>query len=68
MTVAERIQAEESLGKMLDAYAGEWVAVREHSVIAHAPTLDALLEQVEEQEEGVEVFRVAEDRDTACFF
>jgi Family of unknown function (DUF5678) len=68
MTVAERIQAEEALGRALDAYAGEWVAVLEHSVIAHAPTLDELLEQIKGQEEKVEVFRVSEDRGTACFF
>ena len=69
MTVAEQVQAEEALEQTLDAYAGRWVAVLNHSVIGDADTLDTLLEQIKGQEtEEAEVFYVAEDRDTACFY
>ena len=67
MTVAERIQAEEGLRDALRQYAGEWVAVLDHALIAHAQTLESLLEQVAEQEGQVEIFQVSED-DFACFF
>jgi Family of unknown function (DUF5678) len=67
MTVAERIQAEESLRDTLRQYAGEWVAVIDHNVVASAPRLEELLEQVAGQAEQVEVFQVAE-HDFACFY
>jgi hypothetical protein len=67
MTVAEQVQAERRLGDTLDQYPGEWVAVLNHEVIAHADTLEALLEQIEASEE-VEVFQIAEDPHVACFF
>lgn len=61
-----QVQAETELARHLDEFAGEWVAVREHEVVAHAPTLSALLEQIDPEEvEGV--FQVAEQA-TACFF
>jgi hypothetical protein len=63
------VRAEEALEQTLDQYAGRWVAVRDHSVVGHAVTLDNLLEQIKGQEtEETEVFYVAEDRDTACFY
>jgi len=67
MTVAEQVQAERRLGGTLDQYPGEWVAVRDHEVVAHASTIEALIEQIEASEE-VEVFQVAEDPHAACFF
>jgi hypothetical protein len=67
MTVAEQVQAERRLGDTLDQYPGEWVAVRDYEVVAHAGTLEALLDQVEDSE-AVEVFQVAEDPHAACFF
>ncbi len=67
MTVAEQISAEQELARKLDAYAGRWVAVRAHEVIADDDTLEGLLEQIEEAPD-VEVFHVAEDPNAACFF
>jgi hypothetical protein len=67
MTVAERIQAEEGLRDALRQYAGEWVAVRDHELIAHAQSLEELLGQVAEQQGQVEIFQAAED-DFACFY
>jgi hypothetical protein len=67
MTVAERIDAEELLREALRQFAGEWVAVVNHVVVAHAPTLEQLVEQPGTQEDGAEVFQVA-DNDFACFY
>ncbi len=67
MTVEDLVQAERRLGDTLDQYPGEWVAVRDHEVVAHDATLEALLEQIEASEE-VEVFQVAEDPHVACFY
>lgn len=69
MTVAEidrQVKAEEALSKELGAYVGQWVAVRDHHVVAHAPILKELLEQTKEIEiDGT--FRVPEEK-TACFY
>jgi hypothetical protein len=67
MTVAEQIEAETQLGDALKDYAGKWVAVREHVVVAHADTLKALLEQIAEQEVEA-VLEVPEDHTAVCFF
>lgn len=67
MTVAEQIAAEHSLGTRLEQYAGEWVAIRDHEVIASATTLGELLEQVGEDTE-VEILQVARNPHAACFF
>jgi hypothetical protein len=70
MSIIERepdLLAEATLAKELGQYAGEWVAVREHGVVAHARTLQELREQIGEQEvEGV--FKVPEGDPAACFF
>jgi Family of unknown function (DUF5678) len=61
------IQAELQLADELAQYPGEWVAVSEHAVVAHAPTLQELREEVGEKEvEGV--FQVPEGDPAACFF
>jgi hypothetical protein len=70
VTVAEltkELEAEQALGSELEKYAGQWVAVKDHTVVAHATTLQGLLEQVTEDEDTV-VLRVPEDPNTACFF
>ncbi len=67
MTVAEQVSAEEALAATLDQYAGRWVAVRDHHVVADDESLEGLLEQVEEQE-AVEVFQVSLTPHAACFF
>lgn len=66
MTVAEQVNAEHRLSALLEQYAGEWVAVRQHAVVAHALDLEDLLEQIKDIEvDGF--FQVAEDS-SACFF
>jgi hypothetical protein len=61
-----QVEAERELAVTLDDYAGAWVAVREHLVVAHAETLSALLEEIDpDSVEGV--FQVTE-QGTACFF
>jgi hypothetical protein len=71
VTVAEleQIKAEQALAEQLSEYAGEWVAVCNHTIVAHADTLDQLREQIEQEEIEVEgVFRVPEGDTSACFF
>jgi len=68
MTVAEQVSAEEELARRLEAHAGRWVAVRDHQIVADDESLEGLLEQIEEADPEVEVFRVAEDPHAACFF
>ncbi len=67
MTVAEQITAEEELSRELSHHAGEWVAVSGHKIVAHAATIEELLEQATEQPE-VEVFQVSDDPGLACFY
>lgn len=61
------IQAEEKLATDLMKYAGKWVAVRHHTVVASAPTLKELREQIKE-EEVEDAFEVPEGDGTVCFF
>jgi len=68
MTVAEQVAAEHTLANTLDQYRGEWVAIRDHVVVASAATLGELREQVEGDGQKVEIFRVASDPHVACFF
>jgi hypothetical protein len=64
MTPAEiekALAAEEVLASKLVEYAGQWVAVRDHRVISHASTLNALLERVEPEMASLErIFEVGE--------
>lgn len=68
MTVAEEVRAEELLAADLASYAGRWVAIIDHRVIASAATLEELLVEVQGKEDEAEVFQVAEDGATACFY
>lgn len=72
MTVAEMnkaIEAERKLGLSLDQYAGQWVGVCDHEVVAHAATLEELSEQLEASgKTEVEVIQVSKDPGAACFF
>lgn len=72
MTVAEinkALEAERKLGLSLDQYAGEWVGVRDHEVVANAATLEQLIEQLEASgKTEVEVIKVPADPGAACFF
>jgi hypothetical protein len=72
MTVAELNKAldeERELGVVLDDYAGQWVAIRDRTVVASAATLGELVEQVEaEGGQEVEVIQVPRDPAAACFY
>jgi len=61
------LKAEEVLAQELVGYAGRWVAVRDHSVVASADSLGDLLTHVDP--EGLDrILEVAEDPHTGCFF
>lgn len=63
------IQAELVLGDELAQYAGEWVAVYGHHVVAHANTLRELSDQIEQEEiEAEGAFQVPTGDATSCFF
>jgi hypothetical protein len=70
MTVAEIVQAEKELGARLEEFAGKWVATLDFEVVAHADTLEELLEQVESEgiAEGATILQVPEHPGAACFF
>lgn len=72
MTVAEMdkaLKAERELGRYLDEYAGEWVGVHDHEIVANAATLEELVEQLEASGKAeVEVIQVPKDPGAACFF
>ena len=67
MTVADQIKSEERLAEALGEYAGKWVAVKDFEVVAHAPALEDLLDQITGKETEVEVFQAAE-ANVACFY
>lgn len=68
VTIKSEIASEHRLGETLSEYEGEWVAVRDYTVVAHADTLRELLEQIEGQEEVEEVFHVPTASASACFY
>jgi hypothetical protein len=62
MTVAElerHIKLERRLASMLEQYAGQWVAVRDHAVIAHAKTAKQLDDRLQGEDRPYRTFRVA---------
>jgi hypothetical protein len=65
-----QVAAERELSERLRQHAGEWVAVRNHKVVEHAPTLEELMEKVRgtQQEEEVEVFEVSTEPESVYFF
>ena len=61
MTVAElerHIELERRLAEALEQFAGQWVCVRDHEVIAHASTAEKLDEQLRGEEQPYRTFRV----------
>lgn len=46
-TVAHALAAEERFAETLAAHSGEWVAVRDHVVVASANTLQELIDRVD---------------------
>jgi Family of unknown function (DUF5678) len=62
LTVAERelkqaVKAERRLSKRLGEYAGEWIAIRDHKIVAHAKTISDLIDQVRDQLEDLDGIR-----------
>jgi hypothetical protein len=66
----QQVAAERELSDRLGQHAGQWVAVRNHKIVAHAPTLDELTEKIRgtEDEEAAEVFEVSKDSAAVYFF
>jgi len=64
--LAERVRAQKVLAERLQEFAGQWVAVMDDEVVSHADSLEDLLETVDRDQ--VEVFEVAREQATACFF
>jgi hypothetical protein len=61
------LRAEEVLAKELAEYAGLWVAVRDHSVVASADSMGELLDRV--NPEGLDrILEVAKEPTAGCFF
>jgi hypothetical protein len=61
------LRAEEVLAKELAEYAGRWVAVRDHSVVASADSMGELLDRV--NPEGLDrILEVSEEPTAGCFF
>jgi len=61
------LRAEEVLAEELAKYAGLWVAVRDHSVVASAASLGELLASV--SPEGLDrILEVSEEPTAGCFF
>lgn len=67
VTVAEQIAAETELNDRLASYAGRWVALRDHQIVADAATLKELHGQIEDSAE-IEIVQVADDPHVACFY
>ena len=67
MTVAEQIAAETELNDRLADYAGRWVALRDHTIVADASTLKDLHALIQDSAE-IEVIQVADDPHVACFY
>ena len=47
-SLARELEAERALGRKLGTYVGEWVAVVNHDVVAHAHSFDDLMRRVDE--------------------
>jgi hypothetical protein len=65
--VRRQVDAEQRLSERLPEHAGEWVAVRDHEVVAHAATLHELMAEVDDADVEA-VFKVVKEQGTACFF
>jgi hypothetical protein len=66
MSVEDQIKAEEMLGSQLVQYAGKWVAVEHHKVVANEETLRTLVDRLNGQRDTAEIFRVPRGPLRAC--
>lgn len=65
--IQRALAAESELADALREFTGQWVAVRDHRVVDHAETLNALLERVEPDLSTIErIFEVG-DPGGICF-
>jgi hypothetical protein len=65
--IQQALAAEEALTDTLGEYTGQWVAVKDHRVVNHADTLNALLERVEPNLDTIDrIFEVG-DPGGICF-
>ena len=62
-----QVRAERRLAQRLEQFKGKWVAVHNHAVVAHASTLDELMDQIDVDAVDA-VFEVAEVQSAAWFF
>jgi hypothetical protein len=61
------LRAEEVLAEELAGYAGLWVAVRDHNVVASANSLGELVDRV--NPEGLDrILEVSKEPTAGCFF
>lgn len=60
LSIEEQVRAEEKLGLDLVQYAGRWVAVEDHRVIADAERLGPLIERLNGQRDTARIFQVPE--------
>jgi hypothetical protein len=65
--ISRALEAEERLALEFDDFAGEWVAIRDHRVVAHAPTLRALLDGITTTKVD-RILEVPEEAALSCFF
>ena len=65
-SLREAIEAEKRLAERLPNFAGEWVAVRAHEVVAHAESLAELLKTADRDE--VVVFQVPTEPEAVWSF
>jgi hypothetical protein len=68
--VVDKVHAEEELSRALGEHVGEWVAVKEHRILAYAETLHDLIAQLRAMPspEIDGIFQVVEERGAASFF
>lgn len=58
LSIEQQVRAEEKLGLDLIQYAGRWVAVEDHEVIADDERLGSLVERLNGQRDTARIFQV----------
>lgn len=66
MSIQGQIRAEEQLGSELGQYAGKWVAVHDHKVIAAKDKLGPLVDGLNGHRETAEIFQVPRGPSGPC--
>lgn len=68
MDIVDPIRSEEAFGVQLVQYAGDWVAVQDHSVLDNDKSLVALVGRLNGTRDTAEIFKVREDPSAPCFY